>query len=123
MAQRMESVAPPGGVMLSASTARLVGDTAALGEPEMVRIKGAEEPVCARRLVAMSARRERMGGRVSTLVGRERELAGLDRHARSLDRGSRLCSRCCGAARYRQEPHRGGDGLRRGKPRRAGVLN
>ena len=29
MAQRMESVAPPGGVMLSASTARLVDGTAA----------------------------------------------------------------------------------------------
>ncbi len=42
MAQRMESVAPPGGVMLSASTARLVEGAAALGEPEMVRIKGAE---------------------------------------------------------------------------------
>src|SRR5271166_6195462 len=34
MAQRMESVAPPGGVMLSASTARLVDGAAALGEPE-----------------------------------------------------------------------------------------
>jgi adenylate cyclase len=53
MAQRMESVAPPGGVMLSASTARLVDGTAALGEPEMVRIKGADEPVMARRLVAV----------------------------------------------------------------------
>ena len=52
MAQRMESVAPPGGVMLSASTARLVDGAAALGEPEMVRIKGADEPVMARRLVA-----------------------------------------------------------------------
>ena len=31
MAQRMESVAPPGGVMLSASTARLVNGAAALG--------------------------------------------------------------------------------------------
>ena len=41
MAQRMESVAPPGGVILSASTARLVDGAAALGEPEMVRIKGA----------------------------------------------------------------------------------
>ena len=40
MAQRMESVAPPGGVMLSASTARLVDGAAALGEPELVRIKG-----------------------------------------------------------------------------------
>ena len=53
MAQRMESVAPPGGVMLSASTARLVEDAAALGEPEMVRIKGAEEPVPAHRLLGM----------------------------------------------------------------------
>ena len=43
MAQRMESVAPPGGVMLSASTARLVDGAAALGEPELVQIKGADE--------------------------------------------------------------------------------
>ena len=46
MAQRMESVAPPGGVMLSASTARLVEGAAALGEPSGA-IKGAEEPVTA----------------------------------------------------------------------------
>src|SRR6202008_1367219 len=32
MAQRMESVAPPGGVMVSESTARLVENTATLGE-------------------------------------------------------------------------------------------
>ena len=51
----MESVAPPGGVMLSASTARLVDGAAALGEPEMVRIKGGDEPVMARRLVAVGA--------------------------------------------------------------------
>ena len=52
MAQRMESVAPPGGVMLSESTARLVDHAAELGEPEFVRIKGTDEPVCVRRLVA-----------------------------------------------------------------------
>ena len=51
-AQRMESVAPANGVMLSASTARLVDGAAALGEPEMVRIKGADEPVSARLLLA-----------------------------------------------------------------------
>lgn len=45
MAQRMESVAPPGGIMLSVSTAQLVEGTAALGEVELVRIKGAREPV------------------------------------------------------------------------------
>ena len=40
MAQRMESVAPPGGVMLSASTARLVEGAATLGEPELVQHQG-----------------------------------------------------------------------------------
>ena len=35
-AQRMESVAPPGGVMLSESTARLVHGLAELGEPQQV---------------------------------------------------------------------------------------
>ena len=53
MAQRMESVAPPGGVMLSASTARLVEGAAALGEPELVQIKGADKPVAAQRLLGM----------------------------------------------------------------------
>ena len=55
-AQRMESVAPPGGVMLSESTARLVEHTVALAEPEWVRIKGADEPVRVHRLVAIGAR-------------------------------------------------------------------
>ena len=74
MAQRMESVAAPGVVMLSASTARLVSATAALGEPEMVRIKGADEPVLARRLVAVGAQPAQMGLPGTTLVGREWEL-------------------------------------------------
>ena len=53
MAQRMESVAPPGGVMVSESTARLVEHTVTLAEPEQVRIKGTDHPVPARRLVAI----------------------------------------------------------------------
>ncbi len=52
MAQRMESVAPPGGVVLSESTARLVEGAVVLAEPEMVHIKGASDPVPARRLIA-----------------------------------------------------------------------
>ncbi|OBH40491.1 cyclase [Mycobacterium mantenii] len=51
MAQRMESVAPPDGVMLSASTARLAGTSVVLGEPEPVHIKGGDR-VIARRLLA-----------------------------------------------------------------------
>ena len=37
MAQRMESAAPPGGVMLSESTARLVKHAAVLGDPSSSR--------------------------------------------------------------------------------------
>jgi adenylate cyclase len=76
MAQRMESVAPPGGVMLSHSTARLVDHCATLGESELVRIKGRQDPVAARRLLGIGPRR---ADRVAVpLVGRRWELATLD---------------------------------------------
>ncbi|OBI88687.1 adenylate/guanylate cyclase domain-containing protein [Mycobacterium sp. 1245805.9] len=75
MAQRMESVAPPGGVMLSDSTARLVEGAAVLGEPELVRIKGADQPVPARQLLSVAAQRAAVSE--STLVGREWELGAL----------------------------------------------
>jgi class 3 adenylate cyclase len=81
MAQRMESVAPAGAVMLSDSTARLVEGAALLGEPEMVHIKGADDAVPARRLLSVAAQRTDVSG--STLVGREWELAAL---AAMLDR-------------------------------------
>ncbi len=78
MAQRMESVAAPGAVMLSASTARLVAGAAVLGEPEMVSIKGADEPVAAHRLMGVSDRDRRVAGAESALVGRRREMAAVE---------------------------------------------
>jgi class 3 adenylate cyclase len=78
MAQRMESVAAPGGVMLSESTARLVGHTAVLGDPELVHIKGADAPVAARRLLAMSSGRGMVARQEASLVGRRREMAALE---------------------------------------------
>ena len=78
MAQRMESVAPPGGVMVSESTARLVEHTVLLGEPEWVRIKGADEPVRSRRLVGIGARDGLVGRAEASLVGRRWEMAALD---------------------------------------------
>ena len=78
MAQRMESVAPPGGVMLSVSTARLVGDTAAVGEPELVRIKGADEPVAAYRLLGMDEQHRAVGRSESDLVGRHWEMGAAE---------------------------------------------
>jgi adenylate cyclase len=76
MAQRMESVAAPGGVMVSESTARLVEDNALLGEPELVHIKGAQIPVPARRLLGVASA-GRSGRAEANLVGREWELNAL----------------------------------------------
>jgi len=76
MAQRMEAVAPPGGVMLSASTVRLVEVAATLGEPELVHIKGSDDPVPARRLLGIghsaATRAE------SSLVGRRWEMSAIE---------------------------------------------
>ena len=78
MAQRMESVAPPGGVMLSASTARLVETVASLGDPELVRIKGTDHPVAAHRLVGMPDRDRPAAGAESNLVGRHWEMSAVE---------------------------------------------
>ena len=78
MAQRIESVAPPGAVMLSESTAQLVEHTVMLAEPEWVHIKGADEPVRAHRLVAIRPREGLVGRAEASLVGRRWEMAALD---------------------------------------------
>jgi class 3 adenylate cyclase len=78
MAQRMESVAPPGGVMLSASTARLVETVASLGDPELVHIKGTDHPVAAHRLVGMPDRDRPAAGAESALVGRRWEMSAVE---------------------------------------------
>src|SRR5215467_14355631 len=75
MAQRMEAAAPPGGVLLSESTARLVEDRVVLGEPEMVHIKGVEAGVPARRLLAADVELRRRPRHESRLVGRQREMS------------------------------------------------
>src|ERR1700757_69230 len=78
MAQRMESVAPPGGVMLSASTARLVEGAATLGDAELVQIKGADAPVPARRLLSVSDRDRYVAASQSALVGRRWEMSAVE---------------------------------------------
>jgi adenylate cyclase len=78
MAQRMESVAPPGWVMLSASTARLVGGAATLDEPEDVLIKGSDEPVTALRLLGMGDGHRAAGRAESNLVGRHWEMSAVE---------------------------------------------
>ncbi len=99
MAQRMESVAPPGGVMLSDSTARLVEGAALLGEPQLVRIKGAADAVPAQRLLSVAPQPTLVSS--STLVGREWELASV---AAMLDRS--MTGRGSVVARGRSARHR-----------------
>lgn len=77
MAQRMESVAPPGGVMLSQSTARLVEGSTLLDGEEKVRIKGRHSPVLVRRLRGVKAQRGQRGRQAPALVGREQEVTAL----------------------------------------------
>ncbi len=78
LAQRMESVAPAGGVVLSESTARLVAHRVELAEPEWLRIKGSDEPVYTRRLVAIRPRDGMVGRAEASLVGRRWEMAALE---------------------------------------------
>src|SRR6187455_894227 len=78
LAQRMESVAPPGGVMLSESTAGLVEHAAVLADTELVVIKGKDNPVPARRLVAIQPRHVAVHGTEASLVGRRWEMAALE---------------------------------------------
>jgi adenylate cyclase len=78
MAQRMESVAPPGSVMLSESTARLVVNFAVLGEVETLHIKGFAIPVPARRLLRIAPQHGISGRVATTLVGRRWEMAAVE---------------------------------------------
>ncbi|OBH08120.1 cyclase [Mycobacterium sp. E2699] len=78
MAQRMESVARPGAVMLNESTARLVEGAVTLGEVDRVSIKGTDRPVCAVRLLGVPERRRAVGRAEPDLVGRRWEMAAVE---------------------------------------------
>jgi adenylate cyclase len=75
MAQRMESAARPGGILVSEWTARLVQDSATLSAPELIGIKGRDEPVVARHLLGIGA--EQSNRIDSRLIGRQPEIAAL----------------------------------------------
>ena len=105
-AQRMESVAPPGGVMLSESTARLVEHTVMLAEPEWVHIKGADQPVPARRLMGIGPRDGQLGRVEASLVGRGWEMAALDAIVGPGDRWPRWGRERGRTPGHRQESYR-----------------
>jgi class 3 adenylate cyclase len=76
VAQRMESVAPPGGVMLSESTARLVQHATLLADAEEVHFKGSDVPVLAYRLLSLADEPQRSSLQ-GALVGRELEVTTI----------------------------------------------
>ncbi|OBG22380.1 adenylate/guanylate cyclase domain-containing protein [Mycobacterium sp. 852002-51057_SCH5723018] len=78
LAERMESVCPPGAVMLSESTARLVEGAADLGESELVHIKGVDAPVPAHRLLGTSEGHRTARCAESNLVGRQWEMSAIE---------------------------------------------
>jgi adenylate cyclase len=77
MAQRMESAAPPDGVLCSLSTARLVDGATHLAPVEEVAIKGSDAPVPARRLLAVQSDRMVVGRNEGVMVGRDADLGRL----------------------------------------------
>lgn len=76
-AQRMESAAPPGGILCSLPTARLVEDAARLGPVEQLTVKGFDWPVSARQLFAVETGSAVLGRKDGVLLGRDAELDHL----------------------------------------------
>lgn len=73
--------------MLSEANARLVEGRAELGDPELVRIKGAGDPAPARRLLGV-APGGRTGRHEAAMIGREREMDWLTRMFNQTLRGA-----------------------------------
>jgi class 3 adenylate cyclase/tetratricopeptide (TPR) repeat protein len=78
VAARLEQAAPPGHVLIGATTLALVRDAVVVDELEPLELKGKREPVAAFRLVSVDSSAEAVTRRLDApLVGRERELARL----------------------------------------------
>jgi class 3 adenylate cyclase/predicted ATPase len=81
LAARLQTLAPPGGVVIADGTRRLLGGLFELGEVGPKALKGFDEPVCCflvRGTAAADSRFEAMHtAGVTPLVGREQELALL----------------------------------------------
>ncbi|HEV2249222.1 MAG TPA: adenylate/guanylate cyclase domain-containing protein [Candidatus Limnocylindria bacterium] len=76
-AQRLQSVAPPGGVLVGRTTRRLADRSFSFEELEPVRVKGKTEPVAAFRVLGPRSQPGVSGKLRSALVGREAQLAAL----------------------------------------------
>ena len=119
LAQRMESVALPGGVMLGESTARLVEHATVLGPPERVYVKGRDSRYPLVGCLAPAPRADRSprtdpGRAHPGDEQRHRDPRSGDRRCRVHNRGSRT-------TRNRQESHRARGQDAGHRPRDAGL--
>jgi class 3 adenylate cyclase len=81
VAARLQAAAEPGETLLGDSTYRLVREAVTTGELRRINVKGREEPVAVRALLAVDQTAEAIHRRVGgPMVGREREL-GILRNA------------------------------------------
>jgi class 3 adenylate cyclase/predicted ATPase/ABC-type dipeptide/oligopeptide/nickel transport system ATPase component len=82
LASRLQGVAEPGTILMSASTSRLVHGYVRLEASQPVQVKGKTEPVSIYKVVGTLPRRSPIVSRsertLSPFVGRERELATLE---------------------------------------------
>jgi class 3 adenylate cyclase/tetratricopeptide (TPR) repeat protein len=78
VAARLEQAAPPGEVLIGASTLALVRDAVVTQEVDPLELKGKRDPVSAYRLVSVDPSADAVARRLDApLVGRERERARL----------------------------------------------
>jgi class 3 adenylate cyclase len=80
VAARMESAAPPGGVLVTAETCRFVRDRFDVEDRGKIQVKGRAQPVHAYRVIgraASPAPSRGIAGLTSALVGRDEELGRL----------------------------------------------
>jgi class 3 adenylate cyclase/tetratricopeptide (TPR) repeat protein len=82
LAARLQQMAPPGAILASAATARLIEGYVAMEERGPTAIRGLSEPVGVYRLTGLGPRRSRLEGStargLSPFVGRARELGVLE---------------------------------------------
>ncbi|MFL5678156.1 MAG: AAA family ATPase [Chloroflexota bacterium] len=75
VAARLQAAAEPGETLLGESTWRLVRDAVTTGEPRAVAVRGRDEPVSVRRLVAVDGAAEAIARHIAgPMIGRDREL-------------------------------------------------
>ncbi|MFL5719506.1 MAG: adenylate/guanylate cyclase domain-containing protein, partial [Chloroflexota bacterium] len=75
VAARLQAAAEPGETLLGDSTWRLVRDAVTTGEPRAIAVRGRDEPVTVRRLVAVDQAAEAIARHIAgPMIGRDREL-------------------------------------------------